>query len=112
MIVYRAETRMVPAVASAQGKKTNPRKALQALFEADAGIIPDRAKGLLKVRILGLGNNCADQALKTLPDELSAIETVYPGTNLKLVYELSAGHNQTRKIKNRYAEVLAEGQDV
>ena len=96
MIAYRAETRMVPAVVSAQGKKPNPRKALQALFEADASIIPDHAEGLLKVRILGLGSNCADRALKPLLDELSATETVYPGTNLKLVYELSADQNQTR----------------
>ena len=87
---------MVLAVASAQGKKTNPRKALQALFEADASIIPDRAKGLLKLQILGLGSNCADRSLKPLLDELSATETMYPGTNLKLVYELSADHNQTR----------------
>ncbi len=69
---------------------------MQALFKADAGIILDRAKGLLKVRILGLGSNCVDQALKPVLDELSATETVYLGMNLKLVYELSAGHNQTR----------------
>ena len=55
MIAYRAETRMVLAVASAQGKITNPRKALQALFEADASVIPDRAEGSLKLQILGSG---------------------------------------------------------
>ncbi len=90
MIAYRAETRMIPAVAGAQGKKTNPRKALQRLFDADANIIPDHDKGLLKVQILGLGSNCVDRALIPLLDELTATETVYPGTNLKLVYELAA----------------------
>ncbi len=76
MTAYQAQTHMVPAVASTQGKKANPSKALQALFKADARIVPDRAKGLLKVRILGLGNNCTDRALKPFLDELSATETL------------------------------------
>ena len=95
MIAYRAETRMVPAVVSAQGKKPNPRKALQALFNADANMVPDHDRGVLKIQILGLGSNCVDRALKPLLDELSATETEYPGTNLKLVYELAADQNQT-----------------
>ena len=93
MIAYRAETRMVPAVAGAQGKKPNPRKALQALFGADANIIPDHDRGTLTIQILGWGSNCVDRSLRPLLDELSATETVCPGTNMKLVYELSADQN-------------------
>ncbi|MDE0309356.1 MAG: hypothetical protein OXI60_05930 [Acidiferrobacterales bacterium] len=95
MIAYRAETRMVPATAAAQGKKPNARKALQKLFNADANIIPDHDRGLLKVQILGLGGNCVDRALKPLLDELTATETVYPATSLKLVYELASEQFQT-----------------
>ena len=91
MIAYRAETRMVPAVAGVQGAKPNARKALQKLFNADANIIPDRRQGTLTVQVLGSGSNSTDRALKPLLDELTSTETVYPGTNLKLVYELAAG---------------------
>ena len=80
---------MVPAVASTQGKKAKPRKVLKALFKTDAHIVVDRVKGLMKVQILGLDNNCADQTLKPFIDELSATETMEPRTNLNLVYELS-----------------------
>ena len=90
MTAYQAQTHMVPAVASTQGKKANPSKALQALFKADTRIVPDRAKGLLIVQILGLDKNCADRTLKPFMDELSATETMEPGTNLNLVYEPSA----------------------
>ena len=89
MTAYQAQTRMVPAVASTQGKKANPRKALQALFKADARIVSDHAKGLMKVRNLGLGSNCADRVLKPFLDELSVTENMKPGTNLHLVYEPS-----------------------
>ncbi len=92
MIAYRAETCMVPAVANAQGKKANPRKALQTLFSTDANIIPDHENRILKVQILGSGSRCVDRALAPLLDELTTTETVYPGTDLKLVYELTANH--------------------
>ena len=95
MIAYRAETRMVPSVAAAQGKIPNARIALQELFTADANIIPDHRQGILKVQILGLGSNCTDRALKPLLDELTATQTVYPETNLKLVYEMSADRLQS-----------------
>ena len=94
MIAYRAETRMLPAVSGAQGKKRNPRKALQMLFGADANLIPDHDKGTLTVQVHGLGSNCVDGTLMPLLDELTATETCYPGTKLKLVYEISGNGSQ------------------
>ncbi len=41
MIAYRAETRMMSAVAVAQGAKQRPRRPLAELFQSDADIIPD-----------------------------------------------------------------------
>lgn len=61
-------TRMVWAVAAAQGKKPNPRKALQTLFSADANIVPDHEHGTLTVQIIGLGNPtssaCSNRCLR------------------------------------------------
>ena len=41
MTAYRAETRMMPALAQMQGKKTNARKLLSAVMTSDADILPD-----------------------------------------------------------------------
>ena len=89
MICYRAETAMMPPLMSAQGKKRNSRKLLQALFTSDANVIPDHGKGILKVQILGLAANCMDEAVECLLDELNKTETRYPGTELKMVYEVA-----------------------
>ena len=96
MICYRAETRMMPFVIEAQGKKSNARKLLAALMTADANILPDPENSILRIQILGLASNAADQALLPLIDELNQTETVYPGTSLRLVYEMAgtSPHNE------------------
>ncbi len=63
MIAYRAETRMMSAVAAAQGAKQRPRRPLAELFQSDADIA-----GLL--------------------GELNRMRTVFPGTGLRMIYEL------------------------
>ncbi len=88
MIAYRAETRMIPAVAQMQGKKTNARKLLSAVMTADADIVPDSDNAVLRVRLLGLGSDCCDRALEALLAELNETHTIFPGTNLRMVYEI------------------------
>ena len=74
-IAYRAETRMMPVVAQAQGKTQRPRRHLRALFQSDADIIPEPSNAILRIRILG-------------GSELNLTRTIFPGTNLRMVYEL------------------------
>ena len=88
MIAYRAETRMMPAVAAAQGSKRRPRRPLAELFRSEADIIPDPENGVLRVRILGTARNAGDAAIAGLLDELTRTGTVFPGTGLRMVYEL------------------------
>ena len=88
MIAYRAETRMMPAVTEAQGKKQRPRRPLAELFQADADIIPEPDNGILRVRILGTASDAGDAAIAGLLDELNQTRTVFPGTGLRMVYEL------------------------
>ena len=57
MIAYRAETRMMAPVISAQGKKPNARRLLRALLTSAANIIPEPAKGILRIQLLGLGSD-------------------------------------------------------
>ncbi len=88
MIAYRAETRMMPAVGLAQGKKQRPRRQLADLFQSAADIIPEPDKGVLRVRILGTASQAGDAAVAGLLKELNQTRTVFPGTDLQLVYEL------------------------
>ena len=90
MIAYRAETRMMAAVAVAQGQKQRPRRPLSALFQADADIIPEPDAGILRVRILGTASNAGDAAFRGLLEELNQTRTTFPGTTLRMVYELPA----------------------
>ena len=97
MIAYRAETRMMPAVAGAQGKKQRARRPLAELFQSDADIIPEPENGVLRVRILGTASDAGDAAVAGLLDELSRTRTVFPGTRLRLVYELPSDPAQPGK---------------
>ena len=89
MIAYRAETRMMAPVITTQGKKPNARRLLRALLTSDANIIPLPAKGILCIQLLGLGSDACDRMLAPLVEELNATRTIYPGTDLRLVYELA-----------------------
>ena len=95
MIAYRAETRMMPALSGAQGPPRNPRKLLRTVLSCDADIVPEPRAGLLRVRFLGLGNQACERALAPLIKELNATRTIYPGTNLTLVYEMSGDPQPT-----------------
>ena len=90
MIAYRAETRMMAPVIGAQGKKPNARRLLRALLTSDANIIPEPAQHILRIQLLGLGSDACDRMLAPLIEELNATRTIYPGTQLTLVYEMAA----------------------
>ena len=58
------------------------------LFQSAADMIPERDKGILRVRILGSATDSDDVVAAELLEELNLKKAVYPGTNLRLVYEL------------------------
>ncbi len=89
MIAYRTEVRMMSPIILAQGKKRNARKLLQALYQAKANFIPEKRNKLLRVQVLGLGSHGLDQSLAGLFSELNASATIYPGTDLRMFYELA-----------------------
>ena len=108
MIAYRAETRMMLPVMQIQGKKPHPRKLLQALMAADADVLPDPANGVLRVHILGLANDACDRQIDALLNELNATETVFPGTELRMVYEVAAAPESTQTASLQ----ISRGQEV
>ena len=108
MIAYRAETRMMLPVMQAQGNKTHPRKLLQALMTADADILPDPANGVLRVRILGLGNDACDRQIDALLAELNTTETVFPGTEMRMVYDVEGAPESAQSVSPK----ISRGQEL
>ena len=108
MIAYRAETRMMLPVMQAQGQKPHPRKLLRALLTTDADILPDPANGVLRVHILGFGNDACDRQIEALLTEMNATETVFPGTNLRMVYEVAGPPKSTQSASSQ----ITRGQEV
>ena len=88
MIVYRAETALMPPVATALGQRSeSARCALRALFRTDASLHPDAAGQTLTVKFLRLADPAHDRALEPLFQQLNETRTSYPGTQLRLVYD-------------------------
>ncbi len=108
MIAYRAETRMMLPVMQAQGHKPHPRKLLQALLTADADILPDPGNGLLRVHILGLANDACDRWIDAVLSDLNATETVFPGTRLRIVYDIDGASESARLVSPK----ISRGQEV
>ena len=59
----------------------------------DADLIPDEAAGTLTIRLHHLTNRASDEAARFLAENLNASETVYPDTNLRLVYKMVSDGN-------------------
>ena len=63
------------------------------LFKSEAELIPEPENGVLRVRVLGGFRDSADASLGVLFEELNQAETIYPETNLRMVFELPEREN-------------------
>jgi hypothetical protein len=88
MIAYRAETAMVPMLLDRHTDQPAARALLQDLFRTPADILPEPNRRILRVRVHRASRPAADRRLRGLFQELNEAETFYPGTDLRLVYEL------------------------
>ena len=90
MIAYRAETAMANILRQTLSHQDESRTLLEALFKTDADIIPDEKAGTLTVRLHHMANRCSDAAIEKLCNELNETQTIYPGTNLRLIFKLGS----------------------
>ncbi len=89
MIGYRAETRMMPLVGGDRAEQPTAHRLLRTLLAADANLIPDHSHSVLRVELLGLANGATERALRPVLDELNRSRTCYPGTELRMVYDIA-----------------------
>lgn len=93
MIAYRAETAMAYTLRETMSRLDDARTLLRQLYRTEADLLPDSQSKTLTVRIHHLASRSADTAAAYLCDELNATETLFPGTDLRLVYEIGPPQN-------------------
>ena len=93
MIAYRAETAMVHIVNEKLARQEDARSLLRAIYQQEADLVPNPKAGTLTVGLHHMGNRAHDEVVRHLCAELNATETVFPGSNLRLVYGLVSAQN-------------------
>ena len=93
MIAYRAETAMVNILRNYITKKDEARSLVRQIFMTDADIEPDKENGILKIKIHNMTNPRNNGYVKKLCEVLNDSETIFPGTDLLLVYDLVSNQN-------------------
>ncbi len=88
MVAYRAETAMAQMPREKMRREDDARSLLRSLYSTEADMLPDENTGTLTVRVHHQANRCTDEVIRHLCTELNQTETVFPGTNLRLVYKL------------------------
>lgn len=88
IIAYRAETALVHVLREKINAhhQDDARSLARQIFKTEANLIPDPQAKTLTVEIHGLSTPRDDVALEYLCAELTATETHYPGTDLRLIY--------------------------
>jgi hypothetical protein len=90
MIAYRAETSMASTVREKLKRSDDARSLLRQIYNTAADLIPDLQAKTLTVRLHHLTQAAHDTAVRYLCEELTATETIFPATNLRLVYKLGS----------------------
>jgi len=91
MIAYRAESSMASLLGEHMARGGDDARALlRQLFQTEADLMPDLAAMTLTVRLHHLTQAAHDQAIEQLLAELNATQTVFPGTQLTLVFKLGS----------------------
>jgi hypothetical protein len=87
LIAYRAETALVALVREKLSRPDDARALVRQVFESAVDLHPDLEKKTLTVRLHQLSSGAHDEILEHLCAELTATETVYPGTELRLIFQ-------------------------
>ena len=93
LTAYRAETALLRLLGPHFARTEEEGRALlREVFTTPADLLPDAAAGLLRVRLHSLATPRGNRALAALCEALTATETCFPGTTLRLVYEAPVLH--------------------
>lgn len=90
MICYRAETSCANLLSSGFEKSLNEKRALvKSIIFSHGDILPDYTNNTLTVSIYSQANPRMNHALEKTLELLNQTETIYPGTNLMVIYKIA-----------------------
>jgi len=89
LIAYRAETALLGTLREKLARRDDGRALVRELMRSTADLRPDAEQKTLTVCLHPLPSRLQDQAVRHLAEELTATETVFPGTDLRLVFSLN-----------------------
>lgn len=88
MIAFRAETSMVNLLSEYYTKcLTEGRVLVKEIINSDADLIPDYTNNTLTVKLHSLSTPRANKAVQKICKTLTETETIYPTTNLRIIYK-------------------------
>lgn len=94
MIAYRAETAMAHVLRETMTRHDDARRLLRAIYDTQVDLLPNAHDKTLTVRVHPLANESSDETVQHLCTELNATETLFPGTDLRLIYESVSSQNR------------------
>lgn len=90
MIAYRAETAMAATIREKLARTDDARALLRQIYQTEVDLIPDPDNKTLTIRLHHLTQASHDSAVRHLCEELNSTETVFPATDLRLIYKLGS----------------------
>lgn len=93
VVAFRSESCLASLVKPFFARHDDEARAfLKAVFRLPGDILPDHERQELRVHLYGLANNRSQQALIALCECLNTQQAIYPGTELRLVFEAIRSH--------------------
>jgi hypothetical protein len=90
MIAYRAECSLVSLLREHLARSDDVRTLVRQIFQTEADLLPDLNAKTLTVRIHHLTQSAHDQVLEKLCSALNETQTVFPGTDLTLLFKIGS----------------------
>jgi hypothetical protein len=90
MIAYRAETSMASLLREHLVRSDDARALLRQIFHNEVDLVPDSKTKTLTVRLHHLTQAAHDQAITQLCAALNETQTIFPNTNLTLIFEIGS----------------------
>ncbi len=90
MICYRAENSMMSIVREKMGRDDDAHSLLRQIYNMEVDLVPDLKANTLTVRLHHLAQAAHDDVVRHLCDQLNETETIFPDTQLKLLFKVGS----------------------
>jgi len=90
MICYRAENSMMSIIREKMGRADDAHSLLRQIYNTEVDLVSDLKANTLTVRLHHLAQAAHDDVVRHLCDQLNETETIFPDTQLKLLFEVGS----------------------